>query len=238
MPDPDQPRKFFEGVEEQEMENSIRKYGLIQPILIRPIKHPDYRYMIVYGERRFRAHIRLGLQNIKAMIRDLEDSEVRDIQLLENIERSDLSDIELALEFKRRVDAGQTHQQIAQVIGKTRSYVSQRLGLLKLSDSEKQKMLRHQLSFSQARLLLSVKDNEERRRISNELNGKITIKKLYKKIRGDSDSDVTQVTKDSQVQVGNLAVLKVLCNEKGILQKVVPRTQLITAYLDDLKMLR
>ena len=149
-PDPDQPRKFFDEAEELRIAESIQRHGLIQPILVRPIKHPAHDYRIVYGERRYRAHKRLGLRTIKAIVREMEDSEARDLQLLENVQRSDLSDIELAWEFQRRIKEGHTHQQIAEVIGRNRSYVTQRLSLLRLSDSDQQRMLRSELSFCRA----------------------------------------------------------------------------------------
>jgi len=74
LPDPDQPRKFFDEAEELRIAESIQRHGLIQPILVRPIKHPAYDYRIVYGERRYRAHKRLGLRTIKAIVREMEDS--------------------------------------------------------------------------------------------------------------------------------------------------------------------
>lgn len=168
----------------------------------------------------------------------MEPSEVRDFQLLENLERSDLSDIELAWEFKKRVDHGQTHQQIAEVIGRNRSYVTQRLSLHKLSDSNQQRMLRGELSFSQARALVSVKDPQERRVISMNMNKKTTVKELQKEILGESAKNVTRVTSTSHVNVENLASYKLLSEEDGTLKKIVSRRQLIDAYLEDLKSLR
>ena len=170
LPDPDQPRKFFDEAEELRIAASIQKYGLIQPILVRPVKLSRYDYQIVYGERRYRAHKRLGLEAIKAIVREMNDSDARDLQLLENIHRSDLSDIELAWEFRRRIEDRQTHQQIAEVIGRNRSYVTQRLSLLQLSDSNQQKMLKGELGFSQARILLSVKNPEKPRARTSLLN--------------------------------------------------------------------
>ena len=236
-PDPDQPRKFFDEEEEQRLAESIRRHGLLQPILVRPVKKPSYDYLIVHGERRFRAHRRLGLMAIKAIVREMEGSEARDLQLLENVQRSDLSDIELAWEFQRRVDSGQIHQQIAEVIGRNRSYVTQRLSLLQLSDSNQQKMLKGELGFSQARILLSVKDPEKRNNISKIMDKGVTVKKLQREIRGESVY-VTRVTSKSHVSVENLAVYKLLSEEDGGLKKVVSRSQLIVAYLEDLKLLR
>jgi len=236
IPDPGQPRKFFDEVEEQGITESIQQYGLIQPILVRPNNHSTSSYTIVCGERRYRAHKRLGLGAIKTIIREMEDPEVMDLQLLENIQRKDLSDIELAWEFKKREDRGQTHHEIADFIGKNRSYVSQRLSLLSLSDSDQQRMLRGELGFSQARVLVSVKDPEERKTHSMNVDKNKTVKTLQLEINGESAKMVTRVTK-SHVNVECLAVIKFLSKEDGSLKKLVSRSQLIAALIEDIKIL-
>ncbi len=235
-PDPDQPRKYFDEAEELRLSESIKHNGLIQPILVRPIEHPTYEFQIVYGERRYRAHKRLGLSVIKALVRDLDDTEVKNLQLLENIQRSDLSDIELAWEFSKRIERGQTHQEIADFIGKTRSYVTQRLSLLGLSDSDQQRMLRGELGFSQARVLVSVKDPEERRTLSMNVDKNKTVKTLQMEISSESAKRVTRVTK-SHVNVERLAVIKFLSQKDGSLKKLVSRSQLIAALIEDIKIL-
>lgn len=237
LPDPDQPRKFFDENEEQRLADNIRIYGLLQPIMVRPIKHPAFDYCIVFGERRYRAHKRLGLQTIKVIIKEMDDSEARDLQLLENIHRSDLSDIELAWEFQRRFEDGQTHQQIAKVIGRNRSYVTQRLSLLQLSDSNQQKMLKGELGFSKARILLSVKDPEKRNNISKIMDKGMTVKKLQSEIRDYTNKMVPRVTSVSHVNVKILAIRRLLLEEDCRLKKVVPKDQLISALIKDIKML-
>jgi len=237
-PDPSQPRKYFDETEEQRLAESIQRYGLQQPILLRPVKHPTYDYLIVHGERRYRAHKRLGLNSIKAFVRDMMDSEARDIQLLENIQRSNLSDIELAWEFQRRVGWGQTHQEIAEVIGRNRSYVTQRLSLLRLSESDQQRLLRGELNFSQARLLVSVKNPEERKRISETINKEVTVRRLQQETQVESVSCVTRVTSKNVVNVNELAVCKLIHDDDGTLKRALPRVQLIKAYIVDLKSLR
>lgn len=243
-PDPDQPRKFFDEEEEQRLAESIRRHGLIQPILVRPIKHPAYDYRIVYGERRYRAHKRLGLRTIKAIVREMEDSEARDLQLLENIQRSDLSDIELAWEFNIRIEKGHTHEQISTIIGKTKSYVTQRLSLLRLSEENQERMLRGDLKFSKARLLLSIKDPEERDRISKNISKDMTVKQVLGLIKENSARPmVTRVTSRNPriselIIIQNLAVRKTIMKEDGTLRETVPYSELIRAYIADIKFLR
>jgi len=98
-PDTDQPRKFFNEAEIDKLAASIEKFELLQPILVRPFEGSAYSYMIVLGEMRFRAHIKLGRRTIKAIVKVLTRDEAHDLQLVENVQRRDLTDIELALEF-------------------------------------------------------------------------------------------------------------------------------------------
>ena len=244
LPDPDQPRKFFDEAEELRIADSIQRHGLIQPILVRPIKHPAYDYRIVYGERRYRAHKRLGLRTIKAIVREMEDSEAKDLQLLENVQRKDLSDIELAWEFNKRIEKGHTHEQISKIIGKTKSYVTQRLSLLRLSKESQERMLRGDLKFSKARLLLSIKDPEDRDRISKKISKDTTVKQVLGLINENMARQmVTCVTSRNPrisdlIIIQNLAVRKTIIREDGTLRETVPCSELIRAYIADIKILR
>jgi ParB family chromosome partitioning protein len=240
-PDQDQPRKFFEEAEEQRLADSIRRHGLIQPILVRPVEYPSYDYLIVHGERRFRAHRRLGLGTIKAIVREIEESHAKDLQLLENVQRKDLTDIELAWEFRRRVDEGQTHEQIAKIIGKDRSYVTHRLSLLKLSEHDQQRMLTGELGFSKARALLSVRDSEQRDKISRRITTDTSVKETIRIIHEETlkpDIDVTRVTSPGDVRVSELQVCSIIHDRDGGLRDTVPREELIRAFIEDLKRLR
>ena len=243
-PDPDQPRKFFDEEEEQRLAESIRRHDLLQPIMVRPVKHPSYDYLIVHGERRFRAHRRLGLQAIRAIVRDIGEHEARDLQLLENVQRRDLSDIELAWEFNKRIEKGHTHEQISKIIGKTKSYVTQRLSLLRLSKESQERMLRGDLKFSKARLLLSIKDPEDRDRISKKISKDMTVKQVLGLIKENTARRmVTRVTSRNPrisdlIIIQNLAVRKTIIREDGTLRETVPYRELIRAYIADIKILR
>lgn len=184
----DQPRKYFDIQTLNRLADSIATHGLSQPILVRP-RGRDCE--IVNGERRYRACLKLGLKTIKAIVREVSDDEAADLRLVENLDRNDLTDIELAGEFQRRVNKKQTHEQIAKVIGKTRTYVTQRLALLKLSKTVQMRMLRGNLSFSNARVLLSIKDYKEREEVAKEVNEKTTAKEA---ILLAKENAVTRVT--------------------------------------------
>jgi len=158
LPDATQPRKYFDECKIRELADSIAKHGLLQPILVRPWNGV---FQIIHGERRYRAHQKLEATTIKAIVRELSDSEVEDVRLVENLERDNLSDIELAWEFDRRVKAGQTHEQIGKVIGKSRAFVTQRLALLKLSKDDQHKLETGELDFTTARVLASQKTENQ-----------------------------------------------------------------------------
>ena len=151
IPDSEQPRKYFDAQALSELAESIKQYGLLQPILVRP--NGNGTYVIVHGERRFKAHHIAQLLAIKCIVREMDDATAKDLQLIENLERNDLTDLELAREFQRRVQEGQTHEQIAAIIKKSRAYVTQRLLLLKLPEETQVKLERKEITFADARTL-------------------------------------------------------------------------------------
>jgi len=230
LPDLNQPRKYFNERSINELAESIRNHGLLQPILVRP--KSDGTYQIVHGERRFRACIAIKLSSVKCLVKELSDSEVADIQLIENVERDDLADIELAWEFKRRVDNGQTHSQIAEIIRKTRTFVTQRLALLHLSQEEQDRMLRGELSFSNARQLLSIKDVSLRMKVSQQISSETTVAQIAM-VKQENVTRVTPPESPDEIEVEQLATYKLLSN-----QKTVRSTAFLAAVGQDLKFLR
>lgn len=154
-PDPDQPRKHFDPVKLAELAESMQRDGLAVPIMVRPAGE---RFIIVHGERRYRAALSLGWATIRAEIRrDLESDSARWLALIENIQRDDLTPIEEAREYERRLSEGLTQQQLAQRIGKTRSYIAQKLRLLTLPKPIMLYIERGALSEGHARQLLRLK---------------------------------------------------------------------------------
>ncbi|MGA2680630.1 MAG: ParB/RepB/Spo0J family partition protein [Candidatus Bathyarchaeia archaeon] len=149
--DSEQPRKYFDSQALEELADSIKQHGLLQPIQVRPLS--EGKYVIVHGERRFRAHRIAHLLTIKCIVREMDEATAKDLQLIENLERNDLSDMELAKEFQRRIEKGQTHEEIAAVIKKSRAYVTQRLLLLKLPEETQTKLERKEITFANARIL-------------------------------------------------------------------------------------
>jgi ParB/RepB/Spo0J family partition protein len=126
-PDPDQPRRHFRDIEA--LAASIAEAGQAQPVLVRPVGD---RYALVHGERRWLAIRHLGQPTIRAEVRDVEPADVPWLQLAENLQRDDLSPIEEANFYRRHVDSGLSHDELARRVGKTRTYVTQKLRLLTL----------------------------------------------------------------------------------------------------------
>lgn len=154
-PDPDQPRKVFDAVGLAELAESIAANGLAVPILLRPAA--SGRYLIVHGERRWRAVQRLGWQSIPAEVRELTPDDAHWLSLVENVQRADLSPVEEARAYQARLAQGLTQAQLARRVGKDRSYIAQKLRLLTLPASVLLFLERRLLSEGHARQLLKVR---------------------------------------------------------------------------------
>lgn len=152
---PDQPRKVFSEQDIEDLSNSIREKGVLQPILVRPDPSGARdAYQIVAGERRWRASQRAGLKTVPILIRELDDLEVLEIGIVENVQRADLNPIEEAQAYKALMDRfGRTQDAVAQVVGKSRSHVANTLRLLVMPDSLIGHVLEGRLTAGHARAL-------------------------------------------------------------------------------------
>lgn len=158
-PKSDQPRKYFDKEALEELSESIRENGLLQPILVR--EYADGRYQIIAGERRFRACKLAGLSEIPAIILDRDDKAAAQIALIENIQREDLNPLEEALAYKSLKDEyDMTQEDLSEKIGKSRSAIANAIRLLDLPDPILTMVAARELSAGHARTLLGVKDKE------------------------------------------------------------------------------
>lgn len=161
-PNPNQPRNYFDPESLEALAQSIAEHGLIQPITITPQKNG--RYMIVAGERRWRAAKKAGLTSIPALIKELTDEEIAKIALIENLQREDLNPIEEALGYKSLIDDySLTQEAVSKIIGKSRSAVANSLRLLVLDDDIQKLLIDGSLTGGHARALLSVENENERK---------------------------------------------------------------------------
>ncbi|HEX9963707.1 MAG TPA: ParB/RepB/Spo0J family partition protein [Allosphingosinicella sp.] len=154
----DQPRRHFDEEALEELADSIRTRGLIQPIVVRPHGH---RYQIVAGERRWRAAQRARLHEIPVIVRDFDDAETLEVALLENIQRRDLNAIEEAEGYRRLIaEYGYTQDALAKLVHKSRSHVANLLRLLDLPDGVRALVVTGELSMGHARALIGALDPE------------------------------------------------------------------------------
>lgn len=155
-PNPDQPRREFEPEALNDLADSIRVHGLLQPILVRPIGE---RYFIIAGERRLRAAKIAGLTTIKCIVQFCTDQEMAERALIENIQRADLSAVEEGFAYERLIkEYGLSQEQVAQRVGKARSTVTNLLRVIQLPNSVLDLLRDNSISLGHAKVLLSVKD--------------------------------------------------------------------------------
>lgn len=156
-----QPRHFFSEEEMFGLIESIKKHGILQPVIVKPLAHG---YMLIAGERRWRAARHLGLKEMPAIVRRSDGADTLEIALIENIQREDLNPIEKALGFKELTSKfGLTQEQVAKAMGKDRSSVTNYLRLLDLPQEIQDHVSRGTLSMGHARAILGVRDHETQR---------------------------------------------------------------------------
>ena len=182
-----QPRTDFDEKSLEDLALSIKEYGLLNPITV--TKVDDY-YEILAGERRYRASLRNGLQSIDAIVKDYEEKDIEVLSLIENVQREDLSAIEEAAAYKKLSDSfGLTQDEIAQKMGKSRSYIANTIRLLKLNEEEKSALSQGTISPSQARSLLSLSDEEKRTQaLDDYINKKAVVRDVEKISREEKDT--------------------------------------------------
>ena len=153
---PHQPREYFDEEALRELAESIKDHGIIEPIIV---KKSIKGYDLVAGERRTKAASIAGLETIPAIIRDFTDQQMMEIALIENIQREDLSPIEEAQAYKNYIDAtGLTQEEVANKFGKSRSYITNLLGLLSLPKYVQKEVINGTISMSHARVLSKIDD--------------------------------------------------------------------------------
>lgn len=155
-----QPRFNFNPELLRELANSILEHGLIQPIVVKPLTSGKYK--IIAGERRFRASKMAGLSEVPVIIKDIDESQIMQLALVENLQREDLSALEEAKGYKALIDAHNfTQEDVSKTIGKSRSYIANSLRLLNLPLSVMEKLESGEISAGHARALLSLNSSED-----------------------------------------------------------------------------
>jgi ParB family transcriptional regulator, chromosome partitioning protein len=161
-PNPDQPRRRFDERDLSDLASSIREKGVIQPLILRPLPGQPGEFQIVAGERRWRAAQMAEQHELPAVIRELSDSEVIELAIIENIQRADLNAVEEALGYRQLMDRfGHTQEKLAEALGKSRSHIANLLRLLSLPEPVMDMVRQGQLSAGHARTLVTVPNPEQ-----------------------------------------------------------------------------
>lgn len=178
-----QPRKNFDDDSLAELAASIQKFGIIQPVVVKPTGNGSYR--IIAGERRWRAARLIGLEEVPVIIRELSENESMQISLIENIMREDLNPIEEAGGYKELIEKyGMTHESISEIFGCSRSYITNSLRLLTLPDEITEMLRNGKISVGHAKVLLSCSDRDIAVKLANQCaDDNLTVKQLEKLVK-------------------------------------------------------
>lgn len=181
-PNREQPRKNFDEEALQELADSIKQFGLLQPILV---QDRDTYYEIIAGERRWRAAKLAGLKEVPVIIRNYTEQEIVEISLIENIQREDLNPIEEAQAFKRLLtEFNLKQEEVAERVSKSRTAVTNSMRLLKLCDEVQQMIIDDTISTGHARALITIEDAEQQRKIAEKIaNEKLSVRDVEKLVK-------------------------------------------------------
>ncbi len=181
LPNRFQPRIKFHEKNINELAESIREHGVIQPIVVRKISD---KYEIIAGERRYKASVLANKKSIPALIVNLNDKDAAEVALIENVQRQDLTPIEEAVSYKKILDMGMTQEQLAQKLGKTQSTVANKLRLLNLDEEVQEALLEQKISERHARSLLKLSNLKDQVEILNKIiSERLTVRKTDQVIK-------------------------------------------------------
>lgn len=205
-PNRDQPRKEFDEDALLELADSIKQFGVLQPLLVQ--KKKDY-YEIIAGERRWRAAKLAGLKEVPVLIKSYTDQEIVEISLIENIQRENLNPIEEAMAFKRLLEEFHLKQdEVAERVSKSRTAVTNSMRLLKLSDKVKQMIIDDMISTGHARALLAIEDEEQQYLLATKIfDEKLSVRETEKLIKSlkNPKKEVKKISPEHQFIYNDIA---------------------------------
>lgn len=222
-PNRDQPRKDFDEDALMELADSIRQFGILQPLLVQ--KKKNY-YEIIAGERRWRAAKLAGIKEVPIIVKDYTDQEIVEISLIENIQRENLNPIEEAMAFKRLLQEFQLKQdEVAERVSKSRTAVTNSMRLLKLSPRVQQMIIDDMISTGHARALLAIDDEEQQFILANKIfDEKLSVRETEKLVKAlknpkkevkKEESEHTFIYENIEEQIKNIMGTKVSVNQKA-----------------------
>lgn len=223
---PYQPRKVFDAEKLEELTTSIKEYGVIEPIIV---KRSIKGFEIVAGERRSLAARKAGLETIPAIVREFSDDEMMSIAILENIQREDLNIIEEALAYKNMIEAMHlTQDELARKVGKSRSHITNILGILKLPKIVQDKVLANEISMGHARALSKLEDDNEILNMTDAiLKDNMSVRDLEDMISTGGYAKKVTIKKKEEKNPRHGAIQSVMREKIGTLVKVNNRNIVI-----------
>lgn len=221
IPNRFQPRLTFDIDALNELANSIREHGIIQPLVVRRLQD---KYEIIAGERRYKAASLIGMKKVPCIIMNLNDNESAEVAVIENIQRKEMTPLEEAKSFKKILDKGYlTQEELAKRMGKSQSSVANKLRLLNLDEVVQDAILEGKISERHARSLLKIDNKQEQRNVLSEIiNNRLTVRQtddLIKEKYGNvGDTINTNVNNDNNNQFNNLNMFN---NQQSVQQNSV-----------------
>lgn len=181
-PNEDQARKEFDETSLNELGESIKNYGVIQPIIVRKVENG---YEIIAGERRWRASKGAGLKEIPCIVKDVEELEATKLSLIENLQREDLNPIEEAIAYKSLMEKYNfTQEDVSKVVGKSRSYIANSIRLLNLDETIKKQIAEGKISSGHGRALLSIDDKKTQLKVVDDVvNKKLNVRETEEVVK-------------------------------------------------------
>lgn len=187
--DEEQPRKLFDSEKIAELAESIKTHGIIQPLILR--KHMEDQYIIVAGERRWRAAKMAGLKEVPAVIMELTDRDILEVSLIENIQRQDLNPIEEAIAYRKLLnDFNITQEELSKRIGKSRVAIANTIRLTNLDDRVQQYIIESIITEGHGRTLLAISDKQKQYELAQQvIDEKLSVRELERLIKRLSEEE-------------------------------------------------
>jgi len=222
-----QPRSIFSEEKIEELAQTIHTHGMIQPIVVRKIDSEEEKYELIAGERRWRAVQTLEWENISAIIREMNDTEIASVALIENLQREELTVIEEANAYAKLLEMHSlTQEALAQRLGKNQSTIANKLRLLKLSEEIQEALLNKKITERHARALIKLKEPEQQINIlndilANDLNVKQTEERISKLNASKADQKKKRpqwkgINKDVRIAMNTIRQSLAMVNDTGV----------------------
>jgi ParB family chromosome partitioning protein len=198
-PNPFQPRKQFDEASLKELSLSIQTQGLLQPVLV--IENDNNRYTLIAGERRLRATKMLKQKTIKAIVVDYELNKLREYAIIENIQREDLNILDLSISVKELLNEhNYTHQELADILSKSRSYITNLLRILNLNEYVKENLKKGKITFGHAKVMVNLSDDKQIEMCEKIIGENLSVREVENSIKSNKRKAVREYQYKNEIQ--------------------------------------